>query len=453
MFTLGEGKYGIVVYPNVSNEPDKVSKFSFKDDIIKEFKNIKLLPNNGYFIDSDDVSISKNIPKKYEKYLYKFEEYRKLFFDNIEEIKKYHKDKLETEKLKYLKKFFGDRLEFNIFEMSMPYIKGFPLKVIFDTNDSMIYKQRLDKIFLCINNNMKDSKFVDCLLPNNVSIRMFKSYIKMCLEIKKMNDSLIFHNDIHYENIIYDIINDKYTIIDYQFVTVGERHVYISNGEESISYDLVNLKYYISYFVSQIIFIKNEIIDKIINLCLNLRISGERIDLFPKEISDEDLVEIDTLLENINENDFDIYDYSMCYDYKNEIRKLGNRQPFLFLINKLKTLKPNDGTINQNIKITENNGLYTNISYAPFELEPYDDNENIKTLHLNFELSIEEFKDFLVKFLPKMKGFNYINFHQSFDDYCYVSLNSIEYSTDFKKFNDKVEDIRSDTRNLKIKLR
>lgn len=136
-------------------------------------------------------------------------------------------------------------------------------------------------------------------------------------------------------------------------------------------------------------------------------------------------------------------DYFACRDFKEKYYYTRNQKidedssnedspieieeiaPFEFLIEKLKIWKSNSNIINNKIKVDIYQNKYQTIYYSSNDIQPYNHEHKIKIITLNFDLSLEEFKQFLIETIPTIKDFPFFNIYQSNDNpktYLYISL-------------------------------
>jgi serine/threonine protein kinase len=164
MEILGEGCFGCVI----KKDENFVVKYGIKDEIMLEYKNIKLLPKRNFYFDVDLASIDRVT----------LNEQLEIF--SISSVFDYEIIR-------------DNQTNICLSKLTIPLIYGFDLG---DYYHSKISFDEWYKMIVC--------------------------FIELCYKIKELNDiDNIFHNDLHISNIIYDINNNIMKIIDFTTLTIG----------------------------------------------------------------------------------------------------------------------------------------------------------------------------------------------------------------------------------------
>jgi hypothetical protein len=209
-FVIGCGSTGCIIKPALNTFNSYfVSKVGFIKGITNEYKNIKVLPKDADmpFFDIDSVSFSLVDPIYHDSLKYKINLIRSVF-DELNHYKKESKEVLEN--------YLGETLEFNIYEIVMPYIKGETLHNIIQSRETgMEPKLKINDIFY-------NSLYPIVSIDLNDIIKLIKCLCKLYYQIDKLNNTYkIYHNDLHMRNIIYDEENNKITVIDFDRLSIG----------------------------------------------------------------------------------------------------------------------------------------------------------------------------------------------------------------------------------------
>lgn len=139
------------------------------EEIFKIYRSIQILPRNGYFIDKTKVSIT---------------------------------------------------IENNNVILNKHNVTGITLRNILETNVLGNCTKNTKPIYV---NGKNVSSFT---FNSKLAFRILGSYLKMIYEIYNMNRLFIFHNNINLDNIIYNPIEDKFTIIGYSHVSIGKKSLF-----------------------------------------------------------------------------------------------------------------------------------------------------------------------------------------------------------------------------------
>ncbi len=226
-FIIGCGSTGCIVKPALNTfDYSYISKVGFINGITNEYKNIKILPKTGIFsgedspfFDIDSVSFSQVDPI-YHKALRRKLHLIRSVFEELEFYEKNFKDGLKDERYtksrKSLEDVLGQKLQFNIYEITMPYVKGETLYNILRSE-----KTKSDSI-LKINDSFHNGLYQIVYIESNEVIQLVKSLCKLYYQIYELNNTYkIYHNDLHMKNIIYNKEDNKITVIDFDQLSLG----------------------------------------------------------------------------------------------------------------------------------------------------------------------------------------------------------------------------------------
>lgn len=243
---IGSGSYATIF----KSDNDMISKVSFIDVISDEFKNIKSLPQPGSYYDESDISISK-LSEKDVSYVLSFPSSGKfrmeIEFNNIiNYYEKYGEGILSIENrysIKVDKKEYKNAIknidknisDFNLYELKLPYVHGTTFKKFLDIyNYNSEINMNVEKYDMTYNYKLGN-------IPKNKLINIIKSFIDLYIFVKNLNNTYyIFHNDLHYSNLIYN--GDKLIIIDFGLLTIG------SSNDDDFN-DLIFLEYHIKSLI------------------------------------------------------------------------------------------------------------------------------------------------------------------------------------------------------------
>lgn len=168
MIFLGEGVDGYVI-----NNNGNVAKYSIESENLKrEFANIKLLPKKDFYINPDDVSIS-SVSADEEEHI----------------ISLCHELKIVKNKV----------TDYKFIKLNMPLIEGISLEKYLSNTD-----------------NFSINNWIDL-------IKSFLLFIPKVIELN--NIYKIYHNDLHFGNMIYNINENKIMMIDFSNMTLNNPNI------------------------------------------------------------------------------------------------------------------------------------------------------------------------------------------------------------------------------------
>lgn len=164
MEIIGEGAFGCVI----KKDNDFVVKYGISNEIMNEYKNIKLLPKRDFYFNVDLVTIDKvTLSEQLEIFSISTVFEHEVIRDNQKNI--------------------------CLSKITLPLIYGYDL---FDYFTSIISFEEWYRMIAC--------------------------FLELCYKVIDLNSKdKIFHNDLHISNIIYDRNNNIIKIIDFDTLTIG----------------------------------------------------------------------------------------------------------------------------------------------------------------------------------------------------------------------------------------
>uniref|UniRef100_A0A6C0AFE9 Protein kinase domain-containing protein n=1 Tax=viral metagenome TaxID=1070528 RepID=A0A6C0AFE9_9ZZZZ len=235
---IGKGSTGIVFYPALETlDYNFVSKVGFINDLTGELKNIKILPE---YINSYEITLLK-VPAVYKEQIIiaSINIFKRLkVFRNFEKNQYYEEDK------KYLNEQFGNftskelkdinheefvkSLDTDLYQLKMNYISGITIHNFIEDN---LHHEDNYPSLIYFNN------FIKYKIQKISSKKLYPLIRALChlfFLVKKMNEELIFHNDLHPNNLMYD--GNEVILIDFEKLTTGKEklHPGTKNDQDSL---------------------------------------------------------------------------------------------------------------------------------------------------------------------------------------------------------------------------
>lgn len=213
MFKLiAEGEEGAVFYQSFN----QCIKFGLKYSILNELKNIKLLPAEGPYFDTSQVSMfltEKDIGSyvlkktiKLSKRIRTVDIYRNFSIE--EKISMKGNNSIN----RFFKELNGD-YDSTLYELRMPYLHG---KTLY----KHLYGERIYKVFPSFV-NVRYYNFYIVEIEREDFFKLINALIILYFNVLKINnENLIYFNDLHMNNIIYN--GEDMKIIDFGNLSVGE---------------------------------------------------------------------------------------------------------------------------------------------------------------------------------------------------------------------------------------
>jgi hypothetical protein len=277
---MDSGSYSLVFKYDESS----VIKVGFINDILDEYKNIKCLPQPGPYYNTNNIEIIKlsdedvrfitDLPQSYHvksqiKDNIIINEYEKNGPGNIKD----NKFKYDIDVTKFTYEMSKDHIrneikDFNLYMIKLPLIKGITLYDFFDQYpiiiDSIKYEYKIK--------NIQHELYLRSI-PDEQIINMLKCLYELYNFIQILNTHYyIYHNDLHYKNLIYD--GNKLIIIDFALMTIGLNN----NLDKDIRLIIIYMKYLI--------------------LCGCFSMELKELFFLASIIRDENIIDIDNIEEN-----------------------------------------------------------------------------------------------------------------------------------------------------------
>uniref|UniRef100_A0A6C0AER4 Aminoglycoside phosphotransferase domain-containing protein n=1 Tax=viral metagenome TaxID=1070528 RepID=A0A6C0AER4_9ZZZZ len=235
--SIGEGTSAIVFSPALGTlDYNFVSKVGFINDLTEEFKNIKILPE---YINSYEIRLSK-VPEVYKEQILSI--IKSPFSDRLKKIKNFEKNEYYEEYKKYLNIIFGNftdeelkdindeefvaSLDTNLYQLKINYISGITVHNFILNNQ---HKEEFPDV-ICLD---RDKVYKIQKISSKKLFPLIKALCNLFLLVKKMNKELIFHNDLHPNNLMYD--GNEIILIDFERLTTGRKKLYPGNKNDQDS--------------------------------------------------------------------------------------------------------------------------------------------------------------------------------------------------------------------------